>query len=85
MSGTINFAKNIFLAQFRIVQNFHYFCKSKKIIFDRSSTGADLTKIVKFLYYHNLCLENIFCKIICSLHQKKCFSIILGNFWKIEF
>ena len=26
-----------------------------------------------------------FHKIICSTHQKKCFSTILGNFWKIEF
>ena len=26
-----------------------------------------------------------FGKIICSTHQKKCFSTILGNFWKIEF
>ena len=24
-------------------------------------------------------------KIICSTQQKKCFSTILGNFWKIEF
>ena len=24
-------------------------------------------------------------KIICSTHQKKCFSTILGIFWKIEF
>ena len=27
MNGTNNFAKNIFLAHFKIVQNFHYFCK----------------------------------------------------------
>ena len=26
-----------------------------------------------------------FCKIICSFNQKKCFSTILGNFWKFEF
>ena len=25
-----------------------------------------------------------FVKIICSTHQRKCFSTILGNFWKIE-
>ena len=27
MSGINNLAKNSFLAQFKIVQNFHYFCK----------------------------------------------------------
>ena len=27
----------------------------------------------------------MFVKIICSTHQRKCFSTILGNFWKIEF
>ena len=26
-----------------------------------------------------------FGKIICSFHQKKCFSTILGTFWKSEF
>ena len=38
----------------------------------------------KFLLSQNV-LENIFVKIICSTHQKKCFSTILGNFRKIEF
>ena len=46
------------------------------------------------LNYLKLCKENVFCqnylfvkigKIICSTHQRKCFSTILGNFWKIEF
>ena len=33
-----------------------------------------------------ICAKKIFFgKIICSTHQKKCFSTILGNFWKIEF
>ena len=33
-----------------------------------------------------ICAKKIFFgKIFCSTHQKKCFSTILGNFWKIEF
>ena len=33
-----------------------------------------------------ICAKKIFFgKIIYSTHQKKCFSTILGNFWKIEF
>ena len=33
-----------------------------------------------------ICAKKIFFdKIICSTHQKKYFSTILGNFWKIEF
>ena len=31
-----------------------------------------------------ICAKKIFFgKIICSTHQRKCFSTILGNFWKI--
>ena len=31
------------------------------------------------------CFKKIFFgEIICSTHQKKCLSTILGNFWKIE-
>ena len=66
-----------------LLHNFRQFLENWN--FDRNSTGADLTKIVKILYYLTLCFENIFCKIICSTHQKKCFSTILGSFWKIEF
>ena len=34
----------------------------------------------------SICAKKIFFgKIFCSTHQKKCFSTILGNFWKIEF
>ena len=33
MSGTNNLAKNIFLAQFKIVQNFHYFVRSAPVEF----------------------------------------------------
>ena len=33
-----------------------------------------------------ICAKKLFFgKIICSTHQRKCFSTILGNFWKIEF
>ena len=33
-----------------------------------------------------ICAKKIFFgKIIYTTHQKKCFSTILGNFWKIEF
>ena len=37
------------------------------------------------LNYLKLCKELFFGKIICSTHQRKSFSTILGNFWKIEF
>ena len=37
------------------------------------------------LNYLKLCKELFFVKIICSTHQRKSFSTILGNFWKIEF
>ena len=47
---------------------------------------ADLTKMVKIWTILN-CAKKIFFffKIVCSTHQRKCFSTILGNFWKIEF
>ena len=70
-------SKEVFL------HNFRHFLENW--IFDRNSTGADLTKIEKILYYLNCGKKIFFGKIICSTHQKKCFSTILGNFWKIEF
>ena len=65
-------------------------------IFEGISTGADLTKMVKICFI-SICAKKIFfVKIICSTHQRKCFSTILGNnsihnkngliwqyFWKI--
>ena len=34
----------------------------------------------------SICAKIIFFgKIICFTHQRKCFSTILGSFWKIEF
>ena len=37
------------------------------------------------LNYLKLCKDFFFGKIICSTHQRKSFSTILRNFWKIEF
>ena len=54
-------------------------------IFEGISTGADLTKMVKICFI-SICAKKIFfVKIICSTHQRKCFSTILGNNWKIQF
>ena len=54
-------------------------------IFEGLSTGADLTKMVKIWTILNCAQKIFFVKIICSTHQRKCFSTILGHFWKIEF
>ena len=54
-------------------------------IFEGISTGADLTKIVNICTILNCAKKFFFGKIICSTHQRKCFSTIIGNFWKIEF
>ena len=54
-------------------------------IFEGISTGSFLTKMVKICII-SICAKKIFFgKIICSTHQRKCFSTILRNFWKIEF
>ena len=53
-------------------------------IFEGISTGADLTKMVKIWTIFNCAKKIFFVKIICSTHNRKCFSTILGNFWKIE-
>ena len=53
--------------------------------FDRISTGVDLTKMLKICFISICAKKIIFLKIICSTHQKKCFSTILDNFCKIEF
>ena len=38
------------------------------------------------IWTFSICAKKIFFgKIICSTHQRKCFSSILRNFWKIEF
>ena len=65
------------------VHNFRQFLENW--IFEGISTGADLTKMVKICII-SICAKKIFFgKIICSTHQRKCFSTILRNFWKIEF
>ena len=70
-------SKEVFLHNFRqFLENW---------IFEGISTGADLTKMVKIWTILNCVKKIIFVKIICSTHQRKCFSTILGNFWKIEF
>ena len=43
----------------------------------KNSENFVLSQIVLEKYF--------FGKIICSCHLEKCFSTILGNFWKIEF
>ena len=73
----IHSSKEVFLHNFRpFLENW---------IFEGILTGADLTKMVK-IWTILYCAQKIFfVKIICSTHQRKCFSTILGNFWKIEF
>ena len=67
-----------------ILQSFRQFLEIW--IFDGKSTAADLTKMVKILYYlQNVLRKYFFGKILCSTHQKKCFYKLLGSFWKIEF
>ena len=86
-----NCAKKIFFCQNYLfhsskevfLHNFRQFLENW--IFDNISTGAELTKMVKIWTILNCAKKIFFCKIICSSHQRKCFSTILGNFWKIEF
>ena len=48
MKGTNNLQKNIFLAQFEIAQNFHYFCKGHACrIFVKNSIFQKLNIIVE--------------------------------------
>ena len=65
------------------LHNFRQFLENW--IFEGISTGADLTKMVKIWTILNCAMKILLGKIICSTHQRKCFSTILGNFWKIEF
>ena len=53
--------------------------------FNKKSTGADLTKMVKICIISICAKKILFGKIICFTHQRKWFSTILGNFLKIEF
>ena len=72
-----NSSKEMFL------HNFKQFLENW--IFDEISTGAYLTKMVKIWTILNCAKQIFFVKIICSTHQRKSFSTILSNFWKIEF
>ena len=65
MRGTNNFAKNIFLALFKIAQNFHYFFKVRAFrIFVKNSIFQKLPKIVEehFFWWG----EQIICQKILS-------------------
>ena len=44
-----------------------------------------LQKWWKFVLSQFVLRKYFFGKIICSTHQRKCFSTMLRNFWKIEF
>ena len=81
----IFFGKIIYSTHQREVflHNFRQFLENW--IFEGISTGADLTKMVKICIISNCAEKIFFCKIFCSTHQKKCFSTMLRNFWKIEF
>ena len=70
-------SKEVFL------HNFTQFLKNW--IFEGISTGADLTKMVNIWTILNCAKKILFGKIICSPHQRKCFSTILRDFSKIEF
>ena len=50
MKGTNNLAKNIFLAQFEIVLNFHYFCKVRACRI--SVKNSDFQKVPKIVEKH---------------------------------
>ena len=65
------------------VHNFRQFLENW--IFERISTGADLTKMVNICTILNCAKKLFFGKIICPTHQRKCFSTILGNFGKLNF
>ena len=52
MSGTNKYVKNTFLAQFKIVQNFYYFCKVRACgITVKNSIFQKLHKIVEKLFF----------------------------------
>ena len=65
------------------IHNFRKFLENW--FFNKKSTGADLTKMVKIWNILNCAKIIFFGKNICSTHQRKCFSTILGNFWKLNF
>ena len=76
-NSLFHLSKEVFLQTFKqFLENW---------IFDGKSTAADLTKMVKILYYLK-CTKIFFGgKMLCSTHQQKCFYKLLGSFWKIDF
>ena len=86
----LNCAKKIFCQNYLFKSSKEVFLHNlrqylENWIFDDISTGADLTKMPKIWTILNCAKKIFFVKIICSTHQRKCFSTILGHFWKIEF
>ena len=62
-----------------------FFAIFGKLIFWRNMDRRALTKIFEICIIL-ICVNKIFFgKIIYSTHQRKCFSTMLRNFWKIEF
>ena len=70
-------SKEVFLHNFRQFLEIWFF--------EGISTGADLTKMVKICIISINARKTFFVKIICSTHQRKCFSTILDKFLKIQF
>ena len=64
MSGTNNFAKNIFLPNFEIVQNFHYFVRSAPVDFPSkihfSKTASNVVEMFLLMSGANNFAKNIF-------------------------
>ena len=65
------------------LHNFRQFLENW--IFEGILTGTDLTKMVKICIMFICAKKILFGKIICSIHQRKCFSTILRNFGKLNF
>ena len=61
-------SKEVFLHNFRQI--------FENSIFEGISTGATLTKMVKICVISISAKKIFFVKIICSTHQRKCFSTI---------
>ena len=64
MSGTNNFAKNIFLPHFEIVQNFHYFVRSAPADFSQKfnfpKTASNVVEMFLLMSGTNNFAKNIF-------------------------
>ena len=78
MSGTNNFAKNIFLPHFEIVQNFHYFVRSAPVIFRQKfnfqKTASNVVEMFLLMSGTNNFCQKIFSYPI--LRKYKIFTIV---------